>query len=403
MAEINPIGIDQTTGQERSIAAGDDLNVGNQISLAITNVGDYSGGSNNVQSAYSWDNPTRLDDPTTLPAGLGRGGVEFSPNGEFLAVGHIDFPYITIYQRTGSTFNKLPDPATLPTSGLTHEALAWSPNGEFLVVGHGTSPGLTIYQRDGSTFTKIADPAVLPSGGKDCIHFSYNGEYMTVGHTSSPFITTYHVDGTTFTKLSDPSSLPANTVQGVRWSPDGKYLAVAVGNTAPYFTWYEKTGIGSSATLTLLSDPNTQPTSTGFSVDWHPSGNYVTYGSLGLPRFVTFELSGGSLSAIAEPASMPTATVENLRYSRDGNYLATTNLSTPFLNVYAVSDGGATMVRLDDPASLPAGGRNVGWSPDNQYLAIDGDDSPTLSIYQTGVEQPSSGILKINGIRRAGT
>jgi WD40 repeat protein len=401
MAEINPIGIDQTTGQQRTVNSTDTVvnNIGDSINLAVKRVGDYSGGANIVQIAFPWDNPTRLADPTTLPQGLGRGGVEFSPNGEYMAVGFTSTPFINIYQRIGSGFYKLPDPATLPTGGANHEALAWSPNGEFLAIGHSTAPTLTIYQRSGNTFTKIANPSVLPAGvNTDCIHFSSNGEFMAVGHTSTPFITVYHIDGTTFTKLSDPSSLPANTVQGIRWSPNGKYLAAAVGITAPYFIWYEKSGTGTATTLTRLADPTTQPTSTGYSCDWNPNGKYVTFGSLGIPRLATYEVTGTTLTKLPDPASLPSAgAFENVRYSFDGNYLAGAQTASPFLHVYQVSNGGDTFTLLDSPASIPSGGRNIGWSPDGQFLAIDGDTGPLLDIYQTSASMPESGIVVING------
>lgn len=396
MAEIRPIGTDQTTGQQRVIKDDDSAadNVGSSVKMALRNVGDYSEIANLFQTSYSWESPTRLANPTTLPQGLGRGGVEFSPNGEFLAVGFTSTPFINIYQRTGTTFNKLPDPATLPTGGANHEAMAWSPNGEFLAFGHSTSPTLTIYQRSGNTFTKIANPSVLPAGiNTDCIHFSSNGEFMAVGHTSTPFITVYHIDGTTFTKLSDPSSLPANTVQGIRWSPDGQYLAAAVGNTAPYYIWYQKSGSGTATTLTRLADPASQPTSSGFSCDWNPNGKYVTFGSLGIPRLATYEVTGTTLTKLPDPASLLSAgAFENVRYSFDGNYLAGAGTASPFLHVYQISDGGETFTLLDSPASIPSGGRNVGWSPDGQYLAIDGDTGPLLDIYQTTGTQPSSGI-----------
>ena len=55
MADIKPIGIDQTTGQQRPVADGDTVNVGNEIEIAIKRVGDYSGGSNQVQVLYPWN------------------------------------------------------------------------------------------------------------------------------------------------------------------------------------------------------------------------------------------------------------------------------------------------------------------------------------------------------------
>ena len=97
-------------------------------------------------------------DLADLPAGTGRGDA-WSPNGEFLAIAHATSPYITIYQRSGTTFTKLANPADLPT-GDGYGA-AWSPNGEFLAIAHDTSPYITIYQTAGT----LPDEGVLIGKG----------------------------------------------------------------------------------------------------------------------------------------------------------------------------------------------------------------------------------------------
>ena len=55
MADMKPIGIDQTTGQERPVAADDSLvkNLGDTIEVAVTQVYDFSGNvRNNVQVLF---------------------------------------------------------------------------------------------------------------------------------------------------------------------------------------------------------------------------------------------------------------------------------------------------------------------------------------------------------------
>ena len=43
------------------------------------------------------------------------GPVAFSSDDTYMAVAHQNSPFITIYKRSGDTFTKLADPATLPT------------------------------------------------------------------------------------------------------------------------------------------------------------------------------------------------------------------------------------------------------------------------------------------------
>ena len=102
MAEMKPIGIDQTTGQQRAVESDDNVTntIGDVIEIAIRNVGDYSGGSNQVQVLYPWDTPTKLNDPASGPTGFGI-DASWSPNGEYLAIGHVTSPYLTVLQRTG--------------------------------------------------------------------------------------------------------------------------------------------------------------------------------------------------------------------------------------------------------------------------------------------------------------
>ena len=85
---------------------------------------------------------TKLSDPSTLPAGDGY-GVAFDPTGTYLAVAHVDSPYITIYKRNGDTFTKLSDPSALPTG--TGYVVAFDPTGTYLAVAHYSSPYITIY------------------------------------------------------------------------------------------------------------------------------------------------------------------------------------------------------------------------------------------------------------------
>ncbi|MBN2160657.1 MAG: hypothetical protein JW807_14810, partial [Spirochaetes bacterium] len=53
-------------------------------------------------------------------------------------------PYITIYKRSEDTFTKLSDPSTLPAGNGVSSA--FSPDGNYLAIGHLTTPFITIYK-----------------------------------------------------------------------------------------------------------------------------------------------------------------------------------------------------------------------------------------------------------------
>ena len=84
--------------------------------------------------------------------------------------------------------DKLADPATLPTG--TARGCSWDSSGTYLAVAHDSSPYITVYQRSGSTLTKLADPATLPVYAYGC-SWGASGTYLAVAHDSSPYITVY--------------------------------------------------------------------------------------------------------------------------------------------------------------------------------------------------------------------
>ena len=210
---------------------------------------------------------TKLANPATLPAGNGS-GCSWDASGTYLAVGHNNSPYVTVYQRSGSTLTKLADPATLPPD--TAYGCSWDGTGTYLAVGHNTSPYMTVYARSGTTLTKLADPATLPPDTAYCCSWDASGTYLAVSHTTSPFVTVYERSGTTLTKLANPATLPAGGGYGCSWDASGTYLAVGH-FTSPYVTVYERSG----TTLTKLANHATLPTGIGRSCSWDASGVHL--------------------------------------------------------------------------------------------------------------------------------
>ena len=64
-------------------------------------------------------------------------GVVASPT--HLAAGQNNTPFFTIYSRSGDTFTKLTDPATLPPANV--RGATFSNNGDYLAVAHNTTRG----------------------------------------------------------------------------------------------------------------------------------------------------------------------------------------------------------------------------------------------------------------------
>lgn len=197
-------------------------------------------------------------------------GATLSADGTYIAISTVGSPFVNIYKRTGSTFARLANPASLPAN--TTNDWAFSSDATYLACA--TAGKVEVYKRAGDTFTKITTPA-LSSGNATGVSFSKDDTYLAIGTTTTPFIVIYKRSGDTFTKLADPATLPTTQTNSPAFSPDGTYLACVHG-ASPGLLIYKRSG----DTFTKLPDPAGVPTTTAtilaymsFSAD----GNYLAY------------------------------------------------------------------------------------------------------------------------------
>jgi len=396
MAEIKPIGIDQTTGQARSVASSDNLvnDIGDVIELAVTQVGDYSGGVNNAQLIFPWSNPQRLADPASLPDGAGN-DIAWSPDNEFLAVAYEGAvpggTYFSVYQRTGITLNKVVTPSLPgPARGVD-----WSYSGEFLSFANGDFSSVifvTTYQRSGSVFTKLSNPAALPPNSPYSAAWSPNGEFLVIAHQNSPNVLIYQRSETTFTKLADPATVPPGVGRNAAWSPNNEFLVIAH-HTSPYITIYQRNG----TTFTKLADPSTLPTGNGLGAAWSPNGEFLAISYDATPFITIYQRSGTAFNKIADPSSLPGSTANGVAWSPNGKYLAVAESNSPYIVVY-FKDGN-TFTRQANPATLPTGsGNRAAWSTNGEFLSVAHSTTPYITTYQTSSSMPAGGIVTTIGL-----
>jgi hypothetical protein len=299
---------------------------------------------------------TKLDNPTSLPAGSGS-GCAFSRDGQFLAIAHSTTPFVTIYQRNGDTFIKLADPATLPTGNAG--GAAWSADGQFLAIAHDISPWVTIYQRSDTTFTKLANPASLPPDtGRGCA-FSADGTLFAVAHSTTPFISIYTISGTTFTKQANPATLPGATQPGMgcAFSPEGAYLAVASGSQAQSHTIY---AISAGPVFTKITNP-TMP-SDAFDASWSDDSKVLV---CGLP----YDRVGATFTNRVRGAGVGITSRLGDDISPDGTYIGVAGFPTSFMAFY--KKFGSTIQLLGNPSVIPTGtGRGASWSPRIEFSEV---------------------------------
>lgn len=142
--------------------------------------------------AYSFDETTKTFTKIVNPLNTHPGGriddVAWNHDGTSLALAAGDATRLYIYNRNSrsstATFTKLANP-TLP-SGVQY-GVAWGgTDSQYLVCNGGTTPYIHFYLRSGDTFMKAANPATVPAGldgfgcdispdGRFVISVHYNG------------------------------------------------------------------------------------------------------------------------------------------------------------------------------------------------------------------------------------
>lgn len=289
---------------------------------------------------------TLLDIPDIQPSSTGSNviySIDFSPNAEYMVVACNSSPRVYIYKRNGDSFYKLPDPAQIP-SGVARGGARFSPDGNFLAVGH-DSGGISVYQRNGDVFTKLPNLSPGLTYGGYSVAWSPDGNYLaTCTFDDQPQI--YLRNGTDFSKIDGPSEPLPVFAYAIAFSPVSG-LVVCAHNVYPYVS----VSIITDGVHTRLPDPSIVPLSTSYSVAFNPDGNLVAVGS-GEGLFL-YSVTGTTLTRITNPSGTPAAVI-GVAFNHDGSILTLTGAS-PTIATYAVS--GTTLTPISNPSSTPTNSR----------------------------------------------
>jgi hypothetical protein len=116
-----------------------------------------------VESYYKSLSLVRQTQPALVPEGNAN-GVAWSADGKLLAVAHAITPFLSIfnYNESTNTYTNFADPNTLATGASspfmptnTGNGVDFSPNGDYLAVAHSNSPFCTVYRKNGASFVKL--------------------------------------------------------------------------------------------------------------------------------------------------------------------------------------------------------------------------------------------------------
>ena len=362
--------------------------------------------------------------PDVTPGFTLGASVDWSQDGNYLAIGFQDVLVggFLWYKRTGSKFNLLPPPATVP--GEIVSGVAWNKDAEFLacsILHTGTSLYLyqrqrgaisyyqftfsgsptivagNVYTNSGNTFTTILAQAgillctgngspILPGG---TLTLSSGSGSSTVTYT----LAAWSAPADILNSITISATMPAGTANGCCWSPDGQYLIVTSSST-PFVQVYQR----DDTTLSLLSSPVSLPPGACSACAISPDQSMLALGSSTSPYIALYSFSSGSLTALSAPSTTPAGTVNGLSWSPNGLYLAVSFTGSPYILVYERS--GTTLTAIAAPSVLPTSNAyGIDWSPDGQFLAVGVGSTPYLYVYQTATPTfPSKGLLWVRGL-----
>lgn len=330
--------------------------------------------------------PVRLSNPDVLP---GVNIVDSSLQASFglddmyLAVTSSSFPYVYIYKRSGDSFNKLSNPASLPND--LARSVQFSPDAIYLVLT-AQNNDFRIYKRSGDSFSSIAAPA--PNGISASVRFSPDGTYMAVGHSGTPYLSIYKRSGDTFTLLTTPNIIPSSSVSDVSFSSDGLYLAVAADNA---LLIYKRSG----DTFTKLADPDVQVSSCR-GVDFSPDTNYLSVTSFLAPFNAHFKREGDAFIKLDDVVISTGLGIGNgIKYSKDGTHVIIGLAQGPTFLVMLKRIGDRFVV-VNFPDTFDNATYALDFSATGSYLAIPRSRSPYVQIYKTDTFY--TGIFKASNV-----
>lgn len=367
-----------------------------KFEVIVKNVRDFScPGFFNYIPQYPWLTPSMLSNPGTLPPAAAL-VAKWSPNGEYLAVGTGTSPYITIYQRQGSSLNILPSPVTTPPGQVND--ISWSPCGDILALACNASSnnGVMTYQRYGSIFVSISNPGITASGHAFHLAFSPNGDFLAIEFNKfAPSATKFALwqfggapssGAATITDVTTASTIPAvsSLMGGLSWTPDSLFLAGIDVTTDEIDVYENVAGIFFGITPPDVSAYAGDITGLSYS----PDGNFLAVSLSVSPFILIFTSSGGVFAQLPNPATLPPGATSEVSWSTNSEYLAVCDSSgtSPYITIYQVTNptSSPTFTKIIDPVSLPAGALvSADWTPTNQFLTVAGATTPYIQTYKT--------------------
>jgi len=319
-------------------------------------------------------------DPFSIGNPSGVRGIDWSPQGQFIAVGGGSTPnFLQILHFDGENLIEVEE----LNSGSPHvfgrvNSPSWSPDGSFVafVSNAVTGDELFVYKFNpyGDTKLEYVDSEALTSGVRD-VDWSPDGRYLCVADALDDLLV-YRFDGFNLTFVESESQ-SLDMFQS-RFSPDGKFIAVGYNPGAKSLEIFRFDPLSTNvldSRITSIAYADDM-----LSIDWSPiycgnkylvavGGNLVSGKNLEI--FVYDDDNGGGSPTLTslETKQVGTGLLGGLKWSPNGKYLFVTAQSVRAIYRFDASASAGSRLILEGSTSLNLAYQiDVDWSPDGKYV-----------------------------------
>ena len=264
----------------------------------------------------------------TLPiiaSGYGQ-SVAFNKAGTLLAITHVAYPYISIY----NTFDwsKLPDLIEPPSSGVW-ASIAFSFDDNLMAIGCERTPYIFIYNT--SDWSKVADPAIIPTRRGHGVAFSHNNQWLAISGAFDSSGTKSCIIYNT-SDWSVATYLPTHAINNsLDFNLDDSLLVI--GNWEPIMFYVFETSGWSKLAATSFIPPGEHT----WSVKFSPDGELLVIGHDISPYITVYKVS--DWSNYSSPSVIPSCNIKDLAFSPNGDFLACVgSRNYPYSLIYKKED-----------------------------------------------------------------
>jgi 6-phosphogluconolactonase (cycloisomerase 2 family) len=203
------------------------------------------------------------------------------------------------------------------------------------------------------------------SKGMLSLAWSPDSSYIATGayYSSSTELDLFYFDGTTITPTLQFET--GKRIYSVDWHPTLDYIAIGCLNSTQEVFIYQFNRTNGSLTL---KDSEVRPSNV-YTVSWHPSGDYLFVGGVGNPELgvYSFDDVTGQLSLLTTADLPQMLYIDTIRFSPDGNYAVVGIWNNGSTGTYVYEFNGSTLTLKD--SVITGYTSSVDWSANNDFIA----------------------------------